>query len=111
MSAAARHPDALLRGLVRRFRIPGDAGAIGPYGSGHINDTYCVAVRQAGAPVRYILQRINTAVFKDPAALMDNVRRVTAHLAADLGRRGVADATRRCLTLVPTAEEIGRAHV
>ena len=102
--SAARHPDALLRGLVGRFRIPGDIGAIEPYGSGHINDTYCVAVRQAGAPVRYILQRINTAIFKDPAALMDNVRRVTAHLAADLARRGAEDATRRCLTVVPTID-------
>ncbi len=104
MNSAARHPDALLRGLARRFRIPGDIGAITPYGSGHINDTYCVAVRQAGAPVRYILQRINTAIFKDPASLMDNVGRVTEHLAARLSQRGVADATRRTLTLIPTLD-------
>lgn len=110
MSSAARHPEALLRGLVRRFRIPGDLGAIVPYGSGHINDTYCVEARQAGAPVRYILQRINTAIFKDPASLMDNVGRVTTHLAARLARQDAPDASRRTLTLVPTADGAAWLH-
>ena len=41
-----------------------------PYGSGHINDTYCVSFDQAGQRIRYVLQRINTHVFKDPHALM-----------------------------------------
>lgn len=104
MSSAARPTEARLRALARRFRISGDIGRIEPYGSGHINDTYCAAASQAGAPVRYILQRINTAIFKDPAALMDNVGRVTTHLAARLARQGAADASRRALTLVPTVE-------
>ena len=38
---------------------------IAPYGNGHINDTY---VAEGGS--RYILQRINTKIFKDPARLM-----------------------------------------
>lgn len=104
MSSAAPHTDAHLRGLARRFRIPGDIAGVAPYGSGHINDTYCVAANQAGAAVRYILQRINTAIFKDPASLMDNIGRVTAHLAARLARQGFPDASRRALTLVPTVE-------
>jgi hypothetical protein len=48
-----------------------------PYGSGHINDTYCATLDQAGTRICYILQRINTNVFKTPAALMDNIGRVT----------------------------------
>lgn len=44
-----------------------------PYGSGHINDTYCVSFDQADLlRIRYILQRINTRVFRNPVALMEN---------------------------------------
>ena len=51
-------------------------------------------------PVRYIFQRINHNIFKTPVALMENVQRVTAHLA---GRAdGQLDHSRRALTLVST---------
>ena len=60
---------------LRRFRLRG------AYGTGHINDTYCAVFDQGGIRVRYIVQRINQHVFKNPPALMENVRRVTAHLA------------------------------
>jgi aminoglycoside phosphotransferase (APT) family kinase protein len=71
-----------------------------PYGSGHINDTFMVMMDQAGAPVRYILQRINHRIFKDPVRLMDNIQRVTAHVAGQM--KGHYDAARRVLTVVPT---------
>ena len=45
-----------------------------PAGHGHINDTY---VSEDGC---FVLQRINTEVFRDPAALMDNIDAVTSHL-------------------------------
>ncbi len=45
-----------------------------PYGCGHINTTFAVTVR-GGA--RYILQRINTSVFRDVDALMENIVGVT----------------------------------
>jgi len=97
-------PPDRLREIVGRFRISGDVGDIRPYGSGHINDTFVVEVDQAGAPVRYILQRLNTDVFRDPAAVMRNIGRVTRHLADRLRRAGVRDASRRALTLVPTLD-------
>ena len=81
------------------FAIPGDFVAAARYGSGHINDSFALAFSQAGAPVRYLLQRINSAVFKDPAAVMDNISRVTVHLRAKLASQ--PDASRRALTLVP----------
>jgi thiamine kinase-like enzyme len=61
------------------FRIPGDFICAGPYGSGHINDTYCAIYNQGGKNVRYIFQRINHNVFKNPPALMENIERVTEH--------------------------------
>ena len=45
--------------VARQFLIHGEFVSAEPYGSGHINDTYCVVFQQAGVPVRYIFQRIN----------------------------------------------------
>lgn len=86
--------------MAGHFQIHGDFVRAEPYGAGHINDTYCAVFDQGGTPVRYILQRVNHQVFKNPGALMENVERVLAHL-----RRKSPDEpgkSRRFLTLVPT---------
>jgi Phosphotransferase enzyme family len=89
--------------VTRRFRIYGDFLSAEPYGSGHINDTYFVTFDQAGTRVHYILQRINHDIFKDPPALMENIQRVTAHLAKKaVGEPGTS---RRVLALIPTLED------
>jgi len=82
-----------LREVARQFEFQGEVGEFAPYGNGHINDTYLVTCGDAGARIRYILQRINRHVFHDPIAVMRNIERVTAHLVAqaegepdDLGR-------------------------
>lgn len=95
-----RQPDHDIRAIAREFALLGEFLGAEPYGSGHINDTYRLAYQQAGVPVRYILQRINHNIFRNPGALMDNILRVTGHLAAKLN--GQPDAQRRVLTLVPT---------
>jgi hypothetical protein len=91
-----------LRSIAREFHLHGEFRSGEPYGSGHINDTYSVVFDQGGAPMRYILQRINHNVFKNPVALMDNVARVTAHLGAKLA--GQEDFSRRMLTLIGTRD-------
>src|ERR1035441_9694680 len=73
-----------------------------PYGSGHINDTWCVVSSRAGVPVRSILQRINQGIFTNPVALMENIERVTTHLAAKV--LGEPDCDRRVLTLIPARD-------
>jgi len=57
------------------------------YGHGIINDTYLVKLGN-GAD-RFILQRINTQVFTNPAAVMRNLRLVCAHMQE---RRTVSDS-------------------
>lgn len=83
-----------IRKLCSAFQIPGDFVTAEPYGSGHINDTFAVAFDQAGSRIRYILQRINTSIFRDPVQLMENIRRVTEHLSSKAGD------SRSTLTLV-----------
>jgi hypothetical protein len=91
-----------LRGIARQFQIFGEFLSAEPYGSGHINDTCCVVFDQAGTRIRYIFQRINHLVFKNPVAVMENISRVTAHLGAKLA--GEEDRSRRTLTLVPSRD-------
>jgi len=86
--------------VARQFQIRGKAASITPYGNGHINDTYCAVFVNGNAPERYILQHINGHIFKNPVALMENVERVTSHLAAQMADH--PDRDRRVLTLIPT---------
>ena len=88
--------------VVGQFDIPGAYAGATPYGSGHINDTYAVTFHQQDRAVRYILQRINHNIFKNPAALMENVQRVTAHLAAKSS--GEPDKRTRALKLIFTRD-------
>ena len=98
----ARAAHEHVRAVARRFQLPGDFLDVAPCGDGHINDTYAVRFDQAGVGVRYVLQRLNPAVFGDPAGLMDNVVRVTRHLRRKLEEAGAAEVSRRVLTLLPT---------
>ena len=88
--------------VAQQFEVDGKLSAVTHYGTGHINDTYCAVFHQEGRPVRTILQRINTAIFKNPAALMENISRVTAHVAKKL--EAEPDSHRRVLTLIPTRD-------
>jgi hypothetical protein len=86
----------------RQFQISGEFSSATSYGNGHINDTYRAIYDQAGVPSHYILQRINQNVFKNPLALMENVQRVTEHLAAQVA--GQPDGARRVLSLIPARD-------
>ena len=61
------------------FGLPEPPSRVEPVSEGYINDTFKV---WAGEEPMYILQRINTAVFGDPAGLMDNLEAVLPHLRA-----------------------------
>jgi hypothetical protein len=62
------------------FKLEGDYHSCSPHGSGHIHDTYLLTVRRDKRQTRYILQRLNTHVFRKPEALQDNLRRILEYL-------------------------------
>ncbi len=68
------------------------------YGNGHINKTYITKEKP-----RLIIQEINTGIFKDPEAMMENILSVTGHIAKKLEAEG-KDKARYTLTVVPTAD-------
>jgi hypothetical protein len=83
------------------FQLSGRICDVVTHHQGHINDTFIVTADAGGPPLHYVLQRINHAIFKDVAALMENIQRVTAHLAKRLAESQSADARRRVLTVIP----------
>jgi Ser/Thr protein kinase RdoA (MazF antagonist) len=92
-----------LRRIIPCFKIEGEFLDAGPYGTGHINDTYASRFRSGDAVVRYIHQRVNPHVFKRPDLVMANVERVTTHLRRKVITAG-GDPDRETLNLVPTRD-------
>ncbi|MGM9640142.1 MAG: phosphotransferase enzyme family protein [Faecousia sp.] len=78
-----------------RFRLDGRPVTCERYGCGHINVTYLL-VTDTGH--RYILQKINSHIFKDVPGLMGNIEAVTSYL-----RSRVSDP-RETMTVIPTLE-------
>jgi Ser/Thr protein kinase RdoA (MazF antagonist) len=91
-----------------QFEIPGHFAEAASYGGGHIHDTYLLRFDESARSARYILQQINTRVFRDPVALMDNLSRICSIQRRELEREGADDPERRHLRLVPTTD--GRTH-
>ncbi len=67
------------------------------YGDGHINDTYLSESQD------YILQKINTNIFTDPEALMENISKVTEFLRGKIKKEG-GNPDRETLTVIKTHE-------
>lgn len=79
--------------IFKRFAIYGDLVSFKPFGGGHINGTYLSVWNQAGTQVRYTHQRINRRVFQNPAAVVENIQRITEHIAAKLTAEAEPAAT------------------
>jgi Ser/Thr protein kinase RdoA (MazF antagonist) len=100
MSAGAPIPPTE---IAARFRLGGELDSMEHLGRGHIHDTWVSRVRTAAGPRRFVHQRLNRDVFPDPAKVMENVARITAHVRHRVAREG-GDPERGSLTLVPTAD-------
>ncbi len=83
--------------LLAGFEVGGELAEFSPWPGGHIHESYCVAVWDAAGLRRYLLQRINTRVFRDVGALMGNIERVTTYLARVVRGEHPEDWQRRVL--------------
>ena len=79
--------------IFKQFALYGDLISFKPFGSGHINGTYLSVWNQAGTSVQYTHQRINKKVFTNPAAVVENIQRITEHIAAKLTAEAEPAAT------------------
>ena len=86
--------------IADQFQLQGRAVDAQPHGGGHINDTFLVKTDTGS---QYILQRINTGIFKDVDALMNNILLVTDFLKKKIAGAG-GDPERETLSVVPVKD-------
>ena len=98
------YQEKQLQDISRHFQIYGEILHAETFKIGHINETYSATYDQGGMRVRYIHQKINRGVFKQPPALMKNVMRVTTHIRRKLESQDARDITRRSLVVIPTRD-------
>ena len=81
--------DAKIEAVCRNFSIEGEYRSYEQVTSGHINKTYKVYFYRDGEVKDYILQRVNTYVFKNPVEVMNNIISVTEYIRAKIKATGV----------------------
>jgi Ser/Thr protein kinase RdoA (MazF antagonist) len=68
-----------LNHIAEQFKPGGNVIKVKEFGNGNINDTYIVTLENH-AENKFVLQRINTHVFKQPKFIMQNMRTFTEHV-------------------------------
>ena len=92
--------DEKLKKIASKFVLQGEPIEIIKYGEGHINDTYRIKCQEPdGRTNQYILQRINTNIFKEPVNLIENIFNVTKHIRGKIEESG-GDVMKETLNLV-----------
>ena len=92
-----------LEDAVYAFGFGPQCSYVKPFGEGHINETYAVYMPgPEGTDVpRYVLQRVNIHVFKNPAQVMENIFSVTEYLR-EVIRKEDGDLDRETLSYIKT---------
>ena len=65
--------------IAQQFATSSQVVTVRAFGSGNINDTFLVTIADEAEP-HFVLQRINTHVFLQPALVMQNMRILTQHV-------------------------------
>ncbi len=94
--------ESLLERICRKFQIEGEYLRSEQITYGHINTTYRVCFLRNGEEKDYILQKVNTFVFKDPQLVMKNIVAITEHIRAKIKATG-RSAKRNVLHFQKTA--------
>lgn len=74
--------------LSKIFQLEGEIESIDLISNGNINQTYDVVIRNNGVDSRYVFQKVNIFVFKNPKKIMKNIERITTHIANKLELNG-----------------------
>lgn len=81
--------------IAEQFQTSGKVVKVKEFGNGNINDTYIVTLDTQD---KFVLQRINTNVFKYPQLIMKNMRIFTEHVHRRVGMEGQIWQTPRVIS-------------
>ncbi len=73
-----------LEKIISNFRVQGELISIAENTQGNINSTYLVSFKNGANIDLYLLQKINSYVFKEPYLVMKNIDAVTQHISEKL---------------------------
>ena len=100
-----------VRAAVKRFNVEGRFKSFQLVQSGHINTTYKVFMETDEGVDEYIVQKVNTYVFKNPELVMHNIADVTGFIREKIERLGInvkkyvlnyaCTETGECFTVLP----------
>lgn len=90
--------------ILEMFEFEGDVISVEENNQGNINATYVITTNTGK---KYLLQKINTYVFKEPHLVMKNIELVTNHIRKKLDQ--LQDTTHKTLTIVPTKSNLNMA--
>lgn len=94
--------DRNLEDALYAFGFGPQCSYVKPFGSGHINETYAVYMPgETGDELSYVLQRVNSNVFRDPEGVMENIFGVTEYLRNVIRKEG-GDPDRETLSYIKT---------
>ena len=93
-----------LKEIVLKFNVENEINEVKPLGEGLINDTFKVYVNDCETP-KYVLQRINNAIFQDVDLLQDNIEKVTNHIRKKLIEKNETDLDRKVLNFIKTNQK------
>ncbi len=91
-----------IKQIMQNFQIEGDLVGIAENAQGNINSTYLLTFRKGTKTSKYLLQKINSYVFKEPYLVMKNIGLITQHIKAKLDI--IPDKTYQTLTFIRTRE-------
>lgn len=90
--------------VIGAFGLKGEILSEEQITDGHINLTYVIEIDDSGTVTKYLIQQINTYVFKNTDALMSNIQSVTAYLQKIISENG-GDADRESLRVYKTTDD------
>jgi len=88
-----------LNTIIKEFKFDGNLNNIKENNQGNINSTYMLT----GNDKKYLIQKINSYVFKEPYLVMKNIELVTSHITKKLEEAN--DSKHKTLKLIKTLKE------
>ena len=86
--------------VIQNFQIKGDLIDIEENVQGNINSTYLLTFKNENDISKYLLQKINSSVFKEPYLVMRNIGLVTKHIKSKLSK--LNDTSHKTLNFIKT---------
>lgn len=95
--------DTKIREIARNFKIVGNLVAVEENAQGNINSTYMLTYETDAVTMKYLLQKINSNVFKEPYLVMRNIGLVSKHIKQKLAT--MPESGYKTLSYVPTVSD------